>query len=74
MVQMIITEYWNSVGIPRGEHKATLTYKNSGYASVAAAVKELSARFPEKLAHKGASEVVFAEPTYVQVISFRAQS
>jgi hypothetical protein len=70
MVTMTITEYWNCNGIPRGEIKSRSVHDSSGYESVTGAVKELSRRFAPKLVHKGANEVVFSEPLYVQVVRF----
>lgn len=70
MVKMTITEYWNCLGIPRGEFKARVVYPNSGYESVRAAVKELSGRFAHKLVHKGSTEVVYEERLLIQVVSF----
>lgn len=72
-VTMTITDYWNCVGIPRGEVKARITYGRTGYKSVPDAVNELAKRYADKLAHKGRCEVVFAEALYVQVIHFEQE-
>jgi hypothetical protein len=74
MIKMTITEYWNCEGIPRGEPKGQHVYRDSGYESVQAAVKELSRRFTHKLAYKGSNEVVYKENLYVQVVGFEVQS
>lgn len=72
-VKMTITEYWNCLGIPRGEVKGLVAYGRTGYKSVPDAVNELAGRFKGKLAHKGTSEVCFSEALYVQVIRFEQE-